>query len=157
WLPQANHIFKRLRIKSNYEDYCMLSFIYAQIPSTPVIGIVEAITYSIFFSDKLANDGPGYLFVCPLNELRSEISGRFSTTHPDCPAYWALDPLGLDRLTGEEAQRLGFPELSFSSHVTQTSWDEHVYAGIRQFHAGKGFDPDSQDVAQHVGVPLYSL
>ncbi|KAJ6592699.1 hypothetical protein B0H19DRAFT_905952, partial [Mycena capillaripes] len=52
---------------------------------------------------------------------------------------------------------LGFPELSFSSHVEQTSWDEHVYVRIRQFQAGKGFDPDSQDVAKHVGVPLYSL
>ncbi|KAJ7906962.1 hypothetical protein B0H13DRAFT_2332922 [Mycena leptocephala] len=29
-----------------------------------------------------------------------------------------------------------------------------VYAGLRQFHRDKGFDPDSQDVA---GYPIYQL
>ncbi|KAJ7906966.1 hypothetical protein B0H13DRAFT_2332925 [Mycena leptocephala] len=29
-----------------------------------------------------------------------------------------------------------------------------VYAGLRQFHRAKGFDPDSQDVA---GYPIYQL
>jgi hypothetical protein len=32
-----------------------------------------------------------------------------------------------------------------------------VYAGLRQFHRAKGFDPDSQDVACHLGYPIYQL
>ncbi|KAJ7486380.1 hypothetical protein B0H11DRAFT_2015954 [Mycena galericulata] len=37
-------------------------------------------------------------------------------------------------------------------------WDASVvYAGLRKFHTGKGFDPDSQDVARHLEQPLYKL
>ncbi|KAJ6631226.1 hypothetical protein B0H10DRAFT_1938742 [Mycena sp. CBHHK59/15] len=36
--------------------------------------------------------------------------------------------------------------------------DGSVYAGLRQFYQGKGFDPYSQDtVARHLGYPLYQL
>ncbi|KAJ7822208.1 hypothetical protein B0H14DRAFT_2238523, partial [Mycena olivaceomarginata] len=71
--------------------------------------------------------------------------------------YWTLDAAGGDRLSPEEAKHLGFPALFFSAHAHQISWDRSVYAGLRQFHAGKGFDPESQDIARHVGVPLYQL
>ncbi|KAJ7755486.1 hypothetical protein B0H16DRAFT_715739 [Mycena metata] len=37
------------------------------------------------------------------------------------------------------------------------SWDASVYAGLRKFHRAKGFDPDSQDVARHLGYPLYQV
>ncbi|KAJ7756021.1 hypothetical protein B0H14DRAFT_3512300 [Mycena olivaceomarginata] len=41
--------------------------------------------------------------------------------------------------------------------VWGSSWDASVYARIRQFHRGKGFDPDSQDLALYLGQPLYEL
>jgi hypothetical protein len=37
------------------------------------------------------------------------------------------------------------------------SWDPSVYAGLRKFHQAKDFDPESQDVARHLGHPLYQL
>jgi hypothetical protein len=36
-------------------------------------------------------------------------------------------------------------------------WDASFYAGLRQFHQAKGFDPNSQDVARHLGHSLYQL
>lgn len=120
------------------------------------IGFINGIYYFIYLSGQRNSDREGYLFVCPLRDLRSDVSGRFRTS-PACPAYWTLDPLGVDRLSSEDAKRLGFPELSFSALVGQRCWDESVYNGLRQFHAAKGFDPDSQDVARHVRVPLYQL
>jgi hypothetical protein len=36
-------------------------------------------------------------------------------------------------------------------------WEASVYGGLRQFHQAKGFDLDSQDLARHLGVPLYQL
>jgi hypothetical protein len=57
----------------------------------------------------------------------------------------------------EDATALGFPSLSLSTKIWGFSWDESVYAGLRQFHEAKGFDPDSQDVARHLGQPLYCL
>ncbi|KAJ7230805.1 hypothetical protein C8J57DRAFT_1386955 [Mycena rebaudengoi] len=41
--------------------------------------------------------------------------------------------------------------------VHRNSWDASVYTGLHQFHRGKGFDPDSLDVARHLGYPLLEL
>jgi hypothetical protein len=48
-------------------------------------------------------------------------------------------------------------EGKFKMAVRGLSWDETVYTGLCAFHKGKGFDPDSQDVARHLGYPLYRL
>ncbi|KAJ7358193.1 hypothetical protein DFH08DRAFT_848027 [Mycena albidolilacea] len=143
WLPQANHIFNRLQNLSHYEDYVFTDYI----------------GYFIYLRDTPHVELSGYLFICPLQDLQSATSGRFSIRDrdSDCVAYWTLDAAGGDRLSPKEAKRLGFPALSFSAHAHQISWDRSVYAGLRQFHTGKGFDPDSQDIAQYVGVPLYQL
>ncbi|KAJ7095007.1 hypothetical protein C8R44DRAFT_536805, partial [Mycena epipterygia] len=50
---------------------------------------------------------------------------------------------------------LGFPSVEFKMKAWTRTWDENVYAGLQQFHHGKGFDPDTQDVARHMGVVLY--
>ncbi|KAJ7858600.1 hypothetical protein B0H13DRAFT_1471805, partial [Mycena leptocephala] len=72
---------------------------------------------------------------------------------PDCPAYWSLDPAGVKRLGTEEAVHFGFPSIELTTTVFGRSWDASVYAGLRQFHRAKGFDPDSQEVASHLGQP----
>ncbi|KAJ7775423.1 hypothetical protein B0H16DRAFT_44509 [Mycena metata] len=41
--------------------------------------------------------------------------------------------------------------------VAGRSWDASDYAGLRQFHRAKGFDPDSQEVALHLGHRLFQL
>ncbi|KAJ7670051.1 hypothetical protein DFH06DRAFT_1037990, partial [Mycena polygramma] len=55
----------------------------------------------------------------------------------------------------EESNRLGFPTLQFGATAEGESWDSGVYAALRKFHQAKGFDPYSQDVARHLGLPLF--
>jgi hypothetical protein len=57
----------------------------------------------------------------------------------------------------EDATALGFPTISLSTKIQGYSWDASVYAGLRQFRQAKGFDPDNQDVARHLGKPLCQL
>ncbi|KAJ7775386.1 hypothetical protein B0H16DRAFT_43435 [Mycena metata] len=57
----------------------------------------------------------------------------------------------------EEAEHLGFPPLQFDTRVIGRYCDASVYAGLRQFHQAKGFDPNSQEVAIHLGQPLFRL
>jgi hypothetical protein len=64
---------------------------------------------------------------------------------------------GAERLSTQDAYNLGFPSLGLSTVILGKSWDASVYAGLRQFHQAKGFDPDSQDVARYLGHPLYEL
>lgn len=96
----------------------------------------------------------GFLYLCPEKDFRT---GPSSFCWPECPAYWSEDPSGADRLTLREATRLGFPHLQFTTDVVGRFWDSSVYAGLRRFHQRKGFNPDSQDVARHLGHPLYQL
>ncbi|KAJ7082777.1 hypothetical protein C8R44DRAFT_753652 [Mycena epipterygia] len=84
-------------------------------------------------------------------------TGPCSLRWPDSPAYWSLDPSGIDRLSTEEADNLGFPIIELNTGIEGWSCDTNVYAGLRQFHLAKGFDPESQDVVRHLGDPFYHL
>lgn len=84
-------------------------------------------------------------------------TGRTSFRWPNRPAYWSLDPEGLEVLSTKDAERLGFPPFQFITRVRVVYWDASVYAGLRQFHQAKGFDPDNQEVAIHLRLPLFQL
>jgi hypothetical protein len=90
----------------------------------------------------------GFLFLCPEEDFHV---GPSSFCWPVCPAYWSLDPSGVNRLSLEEATRHGFPHTTIDGWY----WDGIVYTGLRHFHQAKGFDPDSQEVAKHLRYPLF--
>jgi hypothetical protein len=96
----------------------------------------------------------GFLFLCPQTDFKT---GPSSYRWPDCPAYWSLDPSGTDRLSVEEATWAGFPPFRLTTTLFGRSWDTGVYEGLRDFHRGKGFDPDTLDLARHLEYPLYEL
>ncbi|KAJ7721789.1 hypothetical protein B0H16DRAFT_1790311, partial [Mycena metata] len=143
WLTQANHIFSRLRITSNPEDY-----------SVPSVLPLELSVESPFKQFSWRTLHQSYLFLCPTTDFKT---GSSSFRWPECPAYWSLDPSGLDRLSTEEATQLGFPSFQLTTRVHRDSRDASVYAGLWQFHRAKGFDPESQDVARHLREPLYKI
>ncbi|KAJ6492235.1 hypothetical protein C8R45DRAFT_780297, partial [Mycena sanguinolenta] len=76
---------------------------------------------------------------------------------PDCPAYWSLDPSGINPLSSEEASSRGFPSIKLETEIQVSFWDDSVYAALRKFQEGKGVHPESQDVARDLGYPLYEL
>ncbi|KAF7337201.1 hypothetical protein MSAN_02272400 [Mycena sanguinolenta] len=141
WLAQAVHIFSQLQTTSdNFNDYILLTKVTFRLQCLPNP------------SNSLKPDG--YLFVCPPEDFRT---GKNSLKWSDCPAYWSLDPSGTVRLSLEDAKSLGFPIIHIGTVSSGYSWDERVYQGLRKFHAGKGFDPNSQEVAKHAGYPLFEL
>ncbi|KAJ7147411.1 hypothetical protein C8R43DRAFT_530105 [Mycena crocata] len=112
------------------------------------------IVSGVKISPKPQNPPEGFLFFCPGKDFKI---GADSVQWPDCPAYWSLDPLGIEHLSTQEAEVLGFPHVEPLITLKGSFWDASVYAGLRKFHEAKGFDPDSQDVARHLGYPLYEL
>ncbi|KAJ6465884.1 hypothetical protein C8R45DRAFT_910727 [Mycena sanguinolenta] len=140
WMAQANHIFTLLRTTSHFEDYVfvdMVSFILQCLPNpfnTP--------------------EQEGYLFVCPPEHFRT---GANSFQWPSCPAYWSLDPFGAARLSPEDAKMLGFAAIHIETIVRGGSWGSDVYKGLRQFHRGRGFDPESQEIAKYLDYPRFEL
>ncbi|KAF8214550.1 hypothetical protein K438DRAFT_1955600 [Mycena galopus ATCC 62051] len=139
WLAQACHIFNSLDIKSNLEDYVL----------------VNGIRSCLHLLGPIVDLPPGYLFLCPLAEFETDITGCF--TIPECTAYWSVDPSGAERLSTEEARTLGLPEIHSWMQVWGKYWDSSDYDGIWQFHKAKAFDPYSQDVAIELGYPLFQV
>ncbi|KAJ7615554.1 hypothetical protein FB45DRAFT_1008432 [Roridomyces roridus] len=134
WMSQANHIFKQLRITSHFLDYVYIDNRELHL--------------------RIASSGTkappnGYLFLCPPDHLRFQL--------PECLWFWSLDPNGQPRLSADEANSHGFPAVHMEMDVSGQSWDAGVYVALREFHAAKGFDPHSQELAIHMGVPLYQL
>ncbi|KAJ7679293.1 hypothetical protein DFH06DRAFT_1415366 [Mycena polygramma] len=141
WISQANHILGRLGITSNLDKYM----------------VVHNVTFWVKVSPSdLALEPEGFLFLAPVIDFQT---GPSTFTWPQrFPAYWSLDPEGVNILSMDEAtQLLWFPSIKLSVQIAGYSWDDRIYAGLRQFHQAKGFEPDSQDVARHLGQPLYQL
>ncbi|KAK6996461.1 hypothetical protein R3P38DRAFT_1962222 [Favolaschia claudopus] len=141
WLSQANHIFKRLNVESDFHRYAIL----------------DEISFNITLDDPedtTFNDPQGYLLLCPTRDLKL---GSNSFQWSECPAYWSLDPCGMEQLTPDGARELGFPTIVTETQAHFLSWDGIVYRGLCEFHRGKGFDSESLDVAIHLNAPLYEL
>ncbi|KAF7337238.1 hypothetical protein MSAN_02276300 [Mycena sanguinolenta] len=139
WLAQANHIFAELEEEAHTEDY----------------GCIYEIQFMLQIADK-HHIPEGYLFISPPQDF---CTGPHAHTYqwPACPAYWSLNPSGADRLSMEGAGILGFPAIHIETMVHGCTWDRSVYEGLRRFHKGKGFDPDSGEVARRLGYPLYEV
>ncbi|KAF7377046.1 hypothetical protein MSAN_00122700 [Mycena sanguinolenta] len=138
WLSQANHIFRRLNIMCDFQDYVCVCYIEFELK---ICGTTE-------------DPPPGFLFLCPKEDFQT---GPSSFCWPACAAYWSLDPSGADRLSLADATRLGFPPLKFVTEGHGYSWDGSVYEGLLQFHRAKGFNPYSRYIALHLGEPLYQV
>jgi len=140
WLAQANHIFTQLQTTSHLEEYVFVHAIYFYLQCLPN-------TYN-------PHEPEGYLFVRPPGDFQT---GQDSFQWPECPAYWSLDPSGAAPLSTEDAKILGFPIFHMETIIHGHFWINSVYDGLRQFQRGKGFDPESQELAIHLGYPLYEL
>ncbi|KAJ6465888.1 hypothetical protein C8R45DRAFT_839643 [Mycena sanguinolenta] len=95
-----------------------------------------------------------YLFVCSPEDFRSE-ANLFQW--PSCPAYWSLEPSGAAHLSTEDAKKLGLSAIHVETVLRGVSWDNGVYKGLRQFHRGNGFDPESQEIAKHLDYPRFEF
>ncbi|KAK7063348.1 hypothetical protein R3P38DRAFT_2818264 [Favolaschia claudopus] len=75
----------------------------------------------------------------------------FTTEEP----YWSFDPSGNNRLSPNEALNLGLPQASLEIFVDQVFVDEALFKDLHTFHTMKGFNAESQEIAKHLGLPLY--
>ncbi|KAF7377070.1 hypothetical protein MSAN_00125500 [Mycena sanguinolenta] len=138
WLIQANHIFRDLNLVSNFENYVFLNESQCQLA----------------ISESTVDTPGGFLFLCPGEDFRIS---PFSFCWPTYPAYWSLDLSSIHRLSPEDATQLGFPSFELTTKASGMYWDASVYEGLRQFHKAKGFDPYSQEVTRHLGLPFFRL
>ncbi|KAF8160361.1 hypothetical protein K438DRAFT_1776515 [Mycena galopus ATCC 62051] len=131
WVSQANHIFSRLRTKYPYGD-CYF---------------INSISYMCRLSPTSGNILHGYLFLCPLADLSTFSDDQLHFQYPDTPGFWSLHPDGTNPLSRQEAQSLGFPLIELRIRVAGHAWN----------NTAKCFGGESQDVARHLGYPLYEL
>ncbi|KAJ7489144.1 hypothetical protein FB451DRAFT_683398 [Mycena latifolia] len=151
WLMQANYIFAKLGIKTNFEAFKLIKNVEYSLSwcapealgngALPCIGAIKS---------------DAYLFLCPRTSLLGKDSSEFR--YPESPVYyWSLDPTGNARLSYDDRLSLGLPELEL--HITYAGyfWSEAVYGAVREFQKAKGFDPYTPEAARHLGIPIYGL
>ncbi|KAJ6523009.1 hypothetical protein B0H19DRAFT_1277093 [Mycena capillaripes] len=127
WLSQANSVFSRLGIASNFDDYVSVDQVHY--------------IYDLLISETTPLPSTGFLFLPPHTDLLSDSGIEFG--HPNVLAT--------------EATELGFPVVKSRLEAEGSCWDASIYKAIREFHQAKGFDADSQDVARHLEYPLFHL
>ncbi|KAF7340329.1 Reverse transcriptase-RNase H-integrase [Mycena venus] len=157
WVSQRNYVCKHLQCAIGAEeDYQPLHL----ITRIDFVCILDTRLDSFTLQGTFMTNAPQhqvYLFLfLPQVEL---LDGQFTIMNPDDSEkyYWAFDPTGLDRLTHEMAEDIGLPTPQFSVKITGWRGNESTLDMIREFHAAKGFDPDSQDVAIAMGYPLVDI
>jgi hypothetical protein len=98
-----------------------------------------------------------YLFL--FNPQVEVLDGQLTVINPPDAEkyYWAFDPAGLDRLTHEIAEDIGLPTPEFTIVPYGLFLPEVETNLIREFHAAKGFDPESQDIAIAMRYPLVDI
>ncbi|KAJ7152399.1 hypothetical protein C8R46DRAFT_913068 [Mycena filopes] len=157
WFSQAHYIFTCHGITSHLQDYGMFCIhtLGSYVVNIFFLSVLaDSVVFILSISGPNTTPPPGYLFVCPMETFKT---GSSTAQWPDSPTYWSLDPTGVERLSTEEAMRLGFPSMEFRTDVFERSWNASVYAGLRQFYEAKGFDPASQDLARHMGCSLFRV
>ncbi|KAJ7642273.1 hypothetical protein FB45DRAFT_1000600 [Roridomyces roridus] len=130
WLSQANGIFDLLNLQSDYDCYVL----------------VQKLHFQVNVSAPRWQDAPaGYLFLCLPGNLQT---GPMSFRWPENSCFWSLEPSGTVPLRAEEAQRRGFPAITFHTTLLGYFFDDSVYAGLRDFHMAK-------ELREDLNVPLF--
>ncbi|KAJ7724765.1 hypothetical protein B0H16DRAFT_1736513 [Mycena metata] len=157
WISQQAYVLKHLqRASGAKEDFLPLDL----VTGITFEGTLDTKFVGFTLWGTSMTDAPTdqvYLFLFPPKV--NFVAGQFTATNLEDSKkyYWSLDPAGLDRLTHEVAEDFGLPTLQFSVEVYWRRWDRSDPDIIREFHAAKGFDPDSQDVAIAMGYPLVDV
>ncbi|KAJ7356792.1 hypothetical protein DFH08DRAFT_465447 [Mycena albidolilacea] len=143
---QANHIFSRLNIAALHSQYVFVYRIRLDVHILPL---------KLVQPPAVPSESKAFLFICPPASLLSSDGTQFQI--PERLAYWSFDPNGAQPLTTIDTLKFGLPLIAPSLEVVSKKFDGSVYTGLHQFHRGKGFDPESQDVTRHEGHPLFCL
>ncbi|KAF7332783.1 hypothetical protein MKEN_00162000 [Mycena kentingensis (nom. inval.)] len=134
WLCQADHFLRRSRgIKR--EDLRFVGLRSVEVELFPV-------------SLKMPH---AFLFLAP-----PETVFLPGTVIQDV-AYWSFHRDGSERLNAAEARARGLPTLTFNATIGTIAYPDSVYEEFRAIHKAMGFDPDSTEIADHLGYPILEL
>jgi len=97
-----------------------------------------------------------HVFVSPITGKYQGSRIGVEDLQSDC-YYWSLDASGTCRLSTEECDFLGIPRLRVYPICGANYWHGYHYSAICEFARSKGVKPDSQDIAQLLGLPKVQM
>ncbi|KAJ7787185.1 hypothetical protein B0H14DRAFT_287748 [Mycena olivaceomarginata] len=154
WLSQQAYVHKHLQgvIAANVPSHFITRIRFHCILDHQLDGFTLRGTFMADApSDKV------YLFLFPPQvEI---LDGQLTIINPPDAEkyYWSFDPAGLDQLTHKIAEDIGLPTPKFMIEHYGLFLGEEETNLIREFHAAKGFDPESQDVTIAMQYPLVDI
>ncbi|KAF8174607.1 hypothetical protein K438DRAFT_1848563 [Mycena galopus ATCC 62051] len=76
---------------------------------------------------------------------------------PATAYYWSFTPDGSEPLSGEILEDISAPQVLLQAGLVGRSWTERDYQLVRELCLEKGFNPESPDLANHLGYPLAKM
>ncbi|KAJ7356437.1 hypothetical protein DFH08DRAFT_849051 [Mycena albidolilacea] len=162
--PAVSHVEKWWLSQQAYVHKHLQGVIVADVPhfitSIQFGCILDHQLDGFTLQGKFMIDAPStkvYLFL--FNPQVEVLDGQLTVINPPDAEkyYWAFDPAGLNQLTHKIAEDIGLPTPKFMTSPRGLYLQEEDTNLIRDFHAARGFDPESQDAAIAMGYPLVDI
>ncbi|KAK7013002.1 hypothetical protein R3P38DRAFT_1514587 [Favolaschia claudopus] len=134
WLSQAGYVLSQLSLEV---DVC---------------SIVRCVDVKMIMHPSKPSVHEAELSLPPLSAFLTPDGTHLQ--YPTEQPCW-FDPVRNEPLSMDKAEMLGLPAIELTIDVTSVYIDKSTLQQLREFHQGKGFDPDSQEIAKHLGYALY--
>lgn len=153
WLSQAEWIFNSLSTTTPVDAFREFLVLMINVSAHVHLSVIQAIHLELVIHG-LAQciEYHGSLPFLFLRQPETQSHGtHISICMPNPHMYWSFDPLGRQIYT--DSRHL--PMIKCTILAEGQSLQPYPYEALRKFHELKGFDPDTQDIAQYLGLPLF--
>ncbi|KAK7063366.1 hypothetical protein R3P38DRAFT_480 [Favolaschia claudopus] len=136
WITQAGYVFQRLRL-----DPGLCSFI-------------DGVSIGLHFSSEASRAMEGaYVFLPPcVKFFTPDLTHICSSIEQP---YWSFDPLGKERLSGDQCALFALPTLELQIAVRHVFFDTASYEALCTFHRAKGLGPHGLEAANRTNYPNF--
>ncbi|ESK84921.1 hypothetical protein Moror_9261 [Moniliophthora roreri MCA 2997] len=99
---------------------------------------------------------PIYLFTRPIPRP-SDSKSIWNAWTEGKKYFWSFNRSGGEEISEDTQLSLGLPSFTSRFEIRHNWWDDNTYNAIRQLHVFKGFDPQTTDFAQSLGLPNFRI
>uniref|UniRef100_A0A0W0EYW8 Uncharacterized protein n=1 Tax=Moniliophthora roreri TaxID=221103 RepID=A0A0W0EYW8_MONRR len=99
---------------------------------------------------------PIYLFTRPIPRP-SDSKSIWNAWIEGKKYFWSFNRSGGEEISEDTQLSLGLPSFTSRFEIRHNWWGDNTYNAIRQLHVSKGFDPQTTDFAQSLGLPNFRI
>jgi len=139
WVTQAHHIFAKLRSTSRQEDFAVIDELKCNVTVT-LASLSEKLPYLFLRAPTAQVHGTRVIICLPESDWMR----------------WSFNQSGVPSCTDIE-DGLPLPKIQYNLVAEGISFKSFFYDEMRRLYATNGFNPESEEIAKKLKLPLYQL